>query len=124
VTMSRIVVAATTLCLTVPATVKTPDTLETYQKLTSVEPRCAQASSDREILVFGARHADRWRVPFVGYDIGDPRGESVEDERKRLASEPPRKCKNEAFLRNCGMVGASVSTRLAGDGLKLRQLAP
>jgi hypothetical protein len=40
--MSRIVVAATALCLAVPATVKTPDTLETYQKLTSVEPRCAK----------------------------------------------------------------------------------
>ena len=123
-TMSRIVVAATTLCLAVPATAKSPDTLETYRKLTSVEPRCAQPLSDREILVCGARHADRWRVPFVGYDFGDPRGESVEGERKRLASEPPRKCGNEAFLRNCGMVGVSFSTRLAGDGLKLRQLAP
>jgi hypothetical protein len=63
--MSRIVVAATALCLAVPASVKTPDTLETYQKPTSVEPRCAKPSSDREILVCGARDADRWRVSFV-----------------------------------------------------------
>ncbi len=122
--MSRIVVAAAMLCLAMPLGAKTPDTLETYQKLTSVEPRCVRPSSDREILVCGARRADRWRVPFVGYDAGDPRGESIEGERKRLASEPPRKCGNEAFLRNCGSVGVSVSTRLAGDGLKLRPLAP
>lgn len=123
-TMSRIVVAVTALCLAILASARTPDTLETYHKLTSVEPRCAKPSSDREILVCVARRADRWRVPFVGYDIGDPRGESVEGERKRLASEPPRKCGTEAFLRNCGMAGVSISTRLSGDGVKLRPLAP
>jgi hypothetical protein len=124
VSMSRIVIAVGVLCLATPLASKAPDTLEAYQKLTSVDPRCGRPSSDREILVCGARRADRWRVPFVGYDAGDPRGETVEGERKRLASEPPRKCGNEAFLRNCGSVGVSVSTRLAGDGLKLRQLAP
>lgn len=122
--MSRIVVAVMALFSSFPVSAKTADSLETYQRLTSVEPHCTRPSSDREILVCGNRRADRWRVPYIGYDIGDPRGESVEGERRRLASEPPRKCGNEAFLRNCGMVGLSVSTRLAGDGLKLRQLAP
>jgi hypothetical protein len=125
VSMSRIVVAATALCLAAPLVAKTPDTLETYQKLTSVEPRCVRPSSTQEILVCGARRADRWRVPFVGYDLGDPRGESVEGERKRISDEHRLPCGRRAIIADCGGgVGVSVSTRLAGDGLKLRQLAP
>ncbi len=104
--------------------VAAPDPMERYRAATSVEPRCKTPNDTREILVCGARRADRWRVPYVGYDLGDPHGESVEGERKRLASEPPRKCGNEAFLRNCGAVGVSVSTRLSGDRLALRPLAP
>lgn len=119
-TLSRTVLAVAAL-LAVPATA---EQLERYAALTSVEPRCKTPTDSREILVCGARRADRWRAPFVGYDLGDPRGETVEGERKRLAAEPPRKCGNEWVLRNCGAVGASVSTRLNGERLALRPLAP
>ncbi|UVO55710.1 hypothetical protein [Sphingomonas sp. SUN039] len=123
--LSRIVIAATALGVAIPLSAATPDTLETYQKLTSVEPRCVRPSSDRDILVCGARRADRWRVPFVGYELGDPRGESVEGERKRISDEHRPPCGRRAIIADCGGgVGVSVSTRMAGDGLKLRQLAP
>lgn len=122
--MSRTLVVTLAICASGPAVAQEHDRLVTYRQLTSIEPRCATTTSDRELLVCGARRADRWRVPFIGYDAGDPRGESIEGERKRLASEPPRKCGNEAFLRNCGAVGVSVSTRLNGERLALRPLAP
>ena len=100
--------------------------LDRYASLTSVEPRCVRPSHDSEILVCGARRADRWRVPFVGYDVGDPRGETVEGERKRLASEPPRKCGNEWALRNCGSVGVATTVGFGAGGtdIKWRPLAP
>ena len=100
--------------------------LDRYAALTSVEPRCVRPSNDSEILVCGARRADRWRVPFVGYDAGDPRGETVEGERKLLASEPPRKCGNEWALRNCGSVGiaATIGFGASGTDVKWRPLAP
>jgi hypothetical protein len=121
VTMSRTVLAVAAL-LAVPATA---EPLERYAALTSVEPRCKTPANDREILVCGARRADRWRVPFVGYDLGDPRGESVEGERKRLSAAPRVPCGQGAIIANCGgAVGVSVSTRLNGERLALRPLAP
>lgn len=122
--MSRTAMLLALAVVAAPLPAHTRDVLQVYDRMTHVEPRCSRPASDREIIVCGNRRADRWRVPFIGYAMGDPRGESVEGERNRLASEPPRKCGNEAFLRNCGMVGLSVSTRMAGDGLKLRQMAP
>lgn len=123
-TMSRIVVAATALCLATPVSAKLPDTLETYQKLTSVEPRCVRPSSDREILVCGARRADRWRVPYIGYDAGDPRAESVEGERKRVSAAPKVPCGQGAIIADCGGgVGLKYTTNFTSEGERLRPLA-
>lgn len=123
--MSRIVVAATALSLAFPVSAKTPDTLETYQQLTSVEPRCARPASDREIVVCGNRRADRWRVPYVGYEIGDPRGESVEGERKRVSAAPKVPCGQGAIIADCGGgVGFKYTTNFTPEGERLRPLAP
>ena len=125
--LSRIVALA--LVATAPtaafAETDTAD-VERYRTLTSVEPRCVRPSNDSEILVCGTRRADRWRVPFVGYDAGDPRGETIEGERKRLASEPPRKCGNEWALRNCGSVGVATTIGFGASGsdIRWRPLAP
>lgn len=124
-TMSRIVVVAAALCLAIPASASTPDTLSTYHKLTSVEPRCVRPSSDREILVCGARRADRWRVPYIGYDTGDPRGESVEGERKRVSAAPKMPCGQGAIIADCGGgVGLKYTTNFTSEGGRLRPLAP
>ena len=100
---------------------------DTYRQLTSVEPRCNRPSNDRDILVCGARRADRWRVPFVGYDAGDPRGESVEGERKRISAAPIVPCGQGAIIANCGNgvgVSTSVGFGVSGSNIKLRPLAP
>ena len=125
--MSRIVVAVMALFATFPVSAKTATSLETYQRLTSVEPHCTRPSSDREILVCGNRRADRWRVPYVGYDIGDRRSESVEGERKRVSAAPKVPCGQGAIIADCGGgvgVKASTSFGTSGGQLRLRPLAP
>ena len=123
-TMSRIVVAAAALCLAIPVAPGTADTLETYQKLTSVEPRCVRPTSSQEIIVCGARRADRWRVPYVGYDAGDPRGESIEGERKRVSAAPKVPCGQGAIIADCGGgVGVKYTTNFTSQGERLRPLA-
>jgi hypothetical protein len=127
VSMSRIVIAATALGLAIPVSAATPDTLEAYQKLTSVEPRCVRPSSDREILVCGARRADRWRVPFVGYEVGDPRGETVSGERNRVSAAPKVPCGQGAIIADCGGgvgVRANLTYGERGPQIRLRPLAP
>ena len=109
-----------------PARAESPP-VERYRQLTSVEPRCNRPSNDREILVCGARRADRWRVPFIGYDAGDPRAESVEGERKRISAAPVVPCGQGAIIANCGKgVGMSATTAFGASGgeLRLRPLAP
>lgn len=126
-TMSRIVVAGIALGLAAPACASTPDPIETYRTLTSVEPRCTNPASDREIVVCGARRADRWRVPYVGYDVGDPRAESVESERKRISAAPRVPCGQGAIIANCGGgvgVSATVAFGASGGQMRVRPLAP
>lgn len=122
--MSRIVVALALLTLNAPAWAQTSTSaLESYNEKTSVTVRCARPAGE-QIIVCGRRAADRWRVPFVGFESGDPQGRSVSDQRNRLASEPPVKCGTEAFLRNCGMAGVTVGGRFNSDGkLVVRRVA-
>lgn len=100
------------------------DAFEAYRAVTSVEPHCAKPSAPGEIIVCGNRRADQWRVPFVGYEAGDPAGEGISHERNRLASEPPIPCGISAVLKNCGMVGVSVGANFASGKLRVRELAP
>jgi len=127
--MSRILTTITVipmaaLTIATPARAQSAEAaLEDYREKTSVTVRCTQPAGE-QIVVCGRRAADKWRVPFVGFDSGDPRGRSVSDDRNRLASEPPVKCGIEAFLRNCGSVGVTVGTRFNSDGqLVVRRVA-
>lgn len=102
--------------------------MDRYLSVTSVEPRCARPVDGREIMVCGARRADRWRVPYIGgYELGDPRGESVEGERKRLSAAPRVKCGQGAIIANCGGgvgVSATVAFGAGGTSERVRPLAP
>jgi len=119
--MSRIlttitVTTAAALTIATPARAQSAEAvLDGYREKTSVTVRCTQPAGE-QIVVCGRRAADKWRVPFVGFERGDPQGRSVSGERNRLASEPPVKCGIEAFLRNCGMVGVTAGGRFNSDG--------
>jgi hypothetical protein len=122
--MSRTAAFMFLLAAATPLAAREPANLEAYQRLTRVAPRCGHPASSTEITVCGNRRADRWRVPFIGYEAGDPRGETVSGERNRLASAPKLPCGIGAILAGCGSVGLSVSSTFASGKLKLRPLVP
>jgi hypothetical protein len=100
--------------------------MRNYLALTQVEPRCSAPRAGNEIIVCGRRRADRWRVPFLLKEAGDPGIQNVSAERNRLASEPRPPCGTTAFLASScsGMVGLGVSTAIGGgSAVKLRPLA-
>jgi hypothetical protein len=102
------------------------ETIARYQQLTSVTVRCATPASGSEIRVCGRRAADRWRVPYIGYEAGDPRSETVEDERKRISAAPRVPCGRGAIIANCGGgvgIKAAIGLGPGGETLRLRPLA-
>lgn len=110
------------------ASADTDALLARYLKVTRVTVQnCIAPRDDRAILVCARRQTDRYRVPFIGYDAGDPRGESVSGERNRLASTPRLPCGQTAIIANCGTgVGVSVGTSFGINGfgpLRVRPLA-
>ncbi len=112
---------------TAPAAASTPDTatltaLEAHRRLTSVEPRCRQAIGD-EIVICGRREADRYRVPLIERDPGDPRGETLMGQRERLQNKTTPCQQRGPYLVGCGMVGVSISTTIGRNGIKYRPLA-
>ena len=100
--------------------------MRTYLAMTQVEPHCSKPRASSEIIVCGRRRADRWRVPYLLKEAGDPSIQNVSAERNGLASEPRPSCGTSAFFAtaDCGKVGLSVSTAIGGgSAVKLRPLA-
>ena len=129
--MSRITRALVLLILIDPAiaAAEQPNLakhLATYWTATSVEPHCNQAAGN-EIMVCGRRAADRYRVPFIVYEKGDPRAEGFWGERERIQHQTTP-CQNlSIFLVGCGAVGVSAKVGFGAGGLttpRLRPLAP
>ncbi len=124
-TLSRSAIIAGLLVLPSVASADA-DAIARGRALTTVEPRCGAPGDAREILVCANRRADRWRVPFVGYDTGDPRGEGVPAERERLAAAPRVPCGKGAIIANCGGgvgVAARATFGVSGSALRARPLA-
>ena len=96
--------------------------LAKHRELTSVEPHCREARGD-EIVVCGRRDADRYRLPLIEYDAGDPRTETVMDQRERLQAKTVPCQQRGPYLVGCGMVGVSLSTTIGRDDIKYRPLA-
>jgi hypothetical protein len=99
------------------------DSLARYRQRTAAGPRCEAAARTDDIIVCGRRRADRYRLPLIEYDAGDPRDEAVPVERERLLARTNNCDEKSIFLVECGMMGVSVGTggvRLAGD----RPIAP
>ena len=89
-------------------------------------PRCSYDRQSTDITVCGLRHADRYRVPFVIRDPGDPRFEAVSAERARLLHRTTPLQDLSPFLVGGGMAG--VHAMISGDGSVrtegMRRLAP
>jgi hypothetical protein len=95
-----------------------------YQAMTRVEPRCSAPKAGNEIIVCGRRRADRWRVPFILKEPGDPSIQNVSAERNGLIATTTPCQDNSVFLIGCGSVGISATVGFAaGQGVKLRPLA-
>lgn len=96
--------------------------IQQYRRMTSVEPRCREARGD-EIVVCGRRDADRYRVPLIEHEKGDPRTETVMDQKERLQAKTVPCQQRGPYLVGCGMVGVTVSTTIGRDGIRYRPLA-
>ena len=72
---------------------------------TSAEQRCVIAPDSTAITGCGLRRADRYRVPFVVHDAGDPAHEPVPLERQRLLARTDNCEELSTFLVGCGAFG-------------------
>ena len=87
----------------------TPDLFARARDVTAI-PHCAAVAQPDEVTVCGARRADRYRVPFVVRDPGDPAHEAVMAERARLLHHTSPLEELSPFQVGGGMVGVTVST--------------
>jgi hypothetical protein len=99
------------------------DAIEHYRQLTAAEPRCERAVNTTDVTVCGLRDADRFRVPFVFPEPGDPLHEAAMDERKRYLARTDNCQEKNLFLVGCGAFGLSVTTGGGREGVEVRPLA-
>lgn len=99
------------------------DALARYRELTAAEPRCERAADSTDVTVCGLRDADRFRVPFVFPEPGDPLHEAAMDERKRYLARTDNCQEKNLFLVGCGAFGLSVTTGGGREGVEVRPLA-
>jgi hypothetical protein len=112
------------LLLLAAAAEEAPDLIAAARTRTAAERRCVRDPGSTDVTVCGLRGADRFRVPFVGPEPGDPRHEGVAAERERLLARSNPVKDLSPFLVGGGMAGVSVSTGLGpGGGLQARTLA-
>ena len=90
------------------------DLLARARTLMAAEQRCVIDPASTDITVCGLRHADRFRVPFVVHDPGDPRHESLAAERIRLLNARTPVQDMGPFQVGGGMAGVSVGVGAAG----------
>ena len=118
--MSRIAGLALLLAaVAMPAHADQTTMLANYAKLTTAEPDCRQRADSDEIVVCGRRDADRYRVPLIAYEAGDPRSETLAGERRRLQAITTACDEHRSILVGCGMVGVHVG--VSGDGTVMRR---
>lgn len=86
--------------------------------------RCVADPNRTDITICGRRRADRFRVPFIVHDNGDPRYEAVAVERDRLLHRTNPVEELSPFLVNGGMAGVTMSSRNGLSGATNRPLAP
>ena len=124
--MSRIALALLPLMFSVPGHADTANAeLARYESMTRVAVRCATPRSSTDIVVCGKRRADRWRVPYLLKDQGDPSIQNVPGERAALIKKSTPCQDRGPFLVGCGP-GVGISTTIgfgSGTAPVLRPLA-
>jgi hypothetical protein len=95
-----------------------------YRQKTAAEQRCRHDPASTDITVCGLRNADRFRVPFVSAEPGDPRVQNVPVERERLLYRRTPVQDMGPFLVGGGHVGVSYWTRGGLQAGEARRLAP
>ena len=86
--------------------------------------RCVTDPNRTDITVCGQRRADRFRVPFIVHEAGDPRYEAVIVERDRLLHRTNPVEELTPFLVGGGMAGVTMNSRNGLTGATDRPLAP
>jgi hypothetical protein len=99
--------------------------LRSARDRTAAEHRCVVSADTTDITVCGLRQADRFRVPFIGYEPGDPRAGGVSAERHRLLAKTDNCQERRAIMVGCGSFGVSMTTNGRGTSVTgQRKLAP
>ena len=91
-------------------------------RMTAEQP-CIQSADETDITVCGLRTADRFRVPLVVHDAGDPKHESVRNERTRLLNRTSPLADLSPFQVGGGMAGVTMTVGGEG-GTSFRKPAP
>ena len=94
-----------------------------YRERTRAAIVCDRQKAD-DIVVCARRAADKFRLPLVEIDPGDPKKEGVPMERERLLARTNNCQEMSTFLVGCGKAGVTVSTRTGLTGGGERPLAP
>ena len=102
----------------------TDDVMATYRARTAAERACVVDRDSTDITICGMRQADRYRVPFVAREPGDPAIQDVPAERERLLYRRTPVQELSPFLVGGGMAGVHVSTRDGVGAGEARKLAP
>ncbi|HEX8484176.1 hypothetical protein [Sphingomonas sp.] len=89
--------------------------LTTARARLAAEQGCVVDPDSTDITVCGLRHADRFRVPLVVRDAGDPRYETVAAERARLQAPTNPVRELSPFLVGGGMAGVSIGIGFDGS---------
>jgi hypothetical protein len=124
--MTKSIISVVVLAmLAMPTQAQERAAMRTYLAMTQVEPRCSTPRAGNEIIVCGRRRADRWRVPYLLKEAGDPSIQNVSAERNGLIPTTTPCREHSIFLVGCGKgVGIGVSTAIGGgSAVKLRPLA-
>lgn len=91
----------------------------------AAERPCVQSVDSTDVTVCGKRAADRFRVPFIVHEPGDPRREGVHAERARLMRQPNACEQKQLMMYGCGHAGVTMTTSARGMSVAgRRQLAP
>ena len=92
-----------------------------YRRLTRGDVPCEKPNNSDEIIVCGAREADKYRVPFVSAGRTQ---DSVPARTSYLTQDFGKPaCGLGAFLSDCGAVGISTTIGFDGQVMVKRELA-